>query len=494
MSISSGTQTTVSQLMKKDQRREACKGISQWFYKTATAFNGTRCEEYYRMFDLVARHGPGFKPPSYHEVRETFLQEEKKEVDAKLGHFRDEWKSVGCTIMSDGWTDTRRRSICNFLVNSPKGTVFVESIDTSSFSKNAEKVFEMLDNVVEKVGEENVIQIVTDNGVAYKAAGTKLMEKRKHLFWTPCAAHCLDLMLEDFDKNLKVHKSTIEKGRKITNFIYASGILISMLREFTKGHDLVRPGATRFATTYLTLACLSEHKGPLMTMFSSDSWKKGSYSNIPKGKKVQGIVLDSRFWSNVSLCIRAALPLVKVLRLVDSEEYPSMPFLFFELNQAKEKIKLNFSNNEARYKPILDIIDKRWENQMKRPLHYAAYWLNPRVHFSPEFQNTDKKMKLALYETVDRLTWDKAETLTIMSQLSSFHSARGMFSTYGAMQLIGRKQPADWWSSFGDDIPELQRFAIRVLSLTTSASGCERNWSIFEMVNMNTKVLHSHSD
>ncbi|CAN1825189.1 hypothetical protein LINPERHAP1_LOCUS31067 [Linum perenne] len=224
MSSSSETQTTMSQLLKKDQRREACKGISQWFYKTATAFNGTRCEEYYRMFDLVARHGPG------------------------------------CTIMSDGWTDTRRRSICNFLVNSPKGTVFVESIDTSSFSKNAEKVFEMLDNVVEKVGEENVIQIVTDNAAAYKAAGTKLMEKRKHLFWTPCAAHCLDLMLEDFDKNLKLHKSTIEKGRKITNFIYASAILISMLREFTKGHDLVRPGATRFATTYLTLACLSEHK------------------------------------------------------------------------------------------------------------------------------------------------------------------------------------------------------------------------------------------
>ncbi|CAN1184957.1 hypothetical protein LINPERPRIM_LOCUS39249 [Linum perenne] len=304
MSSSSETQTTMSQLLKKDQRREACKGISQWFYKTATAFNGTRCEEYYRMFDLVARHGPGFKPPSYHEVRETFLH--------------------------------------------PKGTVFVESIDTSSFSKNAEKVFEMLDNVMEKVGEENVIQIVTDNAAAYKAAGTKLMEKRKHLFWTPCAAHCLDLMLEDFDKNLKLHKSTIEKGRKITNFIYASAILISMLREFTKGHDLVRPGATRFATTYLTLACLSEHKGPLMTMFSSDSWKKGSYSNIPKGKKVQGIVLDARFWSNVSLCIRAALPLVKVLPLVDSEEYPSMSFLFFELNQANEKIKLNFSNNEAR--------------------------------------------------------------------------------------------------------------------------------------------------
>ncbi|CAN1276916.1 hypothetical protein LINPERPRIM_LOCUS16160 [Linum perenne] len=239
-----------------------------------------------------------------------------------------------------------------------------------------------------------------------------------------------------------------------------------MLREFTTGHDLVRPGATRIATTYLNLACLSEHKGALMTMFSSDAWKKGSFSNIPKGKSVQGIVLDGRFWSNVSLCIRAALPLVKVLRLVDSEEYPSMPFLYFELLQAKEKIKLNFNNNE------------------RRPLHYVAYWLNPRVHFSQGFQNSNKKLKLALYETVDRLIWDKEEKLTVMSQLDSFHSARGMFSSYGAMQLIGRKQPADWWSSFGDDVPELQKFAIRVLSLTTSASGCERNWSIFEMVNI----------
>ncbi|CAN1121273.1 hypothetical protein LINPERPRIM_LOCUS2097 [Linum perenne] len=50
------------------------------------------------------------------------------------------------------------------------------------------------------------------------------------------------------------------------------------------------------------------------------------------------------------------------------------------------------------------------------------------------------------------------------------------------MQLLDRKHPADWWSSFGDDVPELQKFAIRILSLTCSASGCERNWSVFERV------------
>ena len=43
--------------------------------------------------------------------------------------------------MLDGWTDNRERSITNFLVNSPKGIVFLKSIDTSDISKNAENLF-----------------------------------------------------------------------------------------------------------------------------------------------------------------------------------------------------------------------------------------------------------------------------------------------------------------------------------------------------------------
>ncbi|CAN0919505.1 hypothetical protein LINGRAHAP2_LOCUS31490 [Linum grandiflorum] len=396
------------------------------------------------MFEDVIRHGPDFKPPSYHEVRETFLKEQMKEVESKLEMFKDEWKAVGCTIMSDGWTDKKRRSLCNFLVNSPKGTVFLESEDTSEFSKNAQKVFEMLDNIVEMVGEENVIQIVTDNASAYKAAGDLLMEKRKHLFWTPCAAHCIDLMLEDFDKNIKVHKSTIVKAKKITNFIYARSMLISIMKEFTENRDLIRPAVTRFATSYLTLGCLNEHKGELMTMFSSEKWRKSKFSSLPDGKRVQGIVLDGRFWNNVAYCLRAMMPLVKVLRMVDSDERPAMPFLFFELNNANEKIKSNFNNVESRYKPILKIYEKRWEEQMHRPLHYAAYWLNPKVHFSRGFNHNEKHVKTGLYACVSRLTRDEEEKLKIMEQLDSFHHARGMFSQYGSMSLLDRKHPADW--------------------------------------------------
>ncbi|CAN1340726.1 hypothetical protein LINPERPRIM_LOCUS38942 [Linum perenne] len=255
-----------------------------------------------------------------------------------------------------------------------------------------------------------------------------------------------------------------------------------MLKDFTKGGELIRPALTRFATAYLTLGCLSEHKGDLMSIFSSETWRKSTFSSTREGKRIQGIALDSRFWTSVLTCLRAAMPLLKVLRLVDSDESPAMPFLYLELNQAMEKIKSNFSNIEKRYKPVLNIIENRWNDQMSRPLHYAAYWLNPKVHFSANFNDTEKKLKLGLSDCVERLSKDRDESLTIMQQLDTFHHARGMFSSYGSMKLLDRKHPADWWSSFGDDVPELQKFAIRILSLTCSASGCERNWSVFERV------------
>ena len=60
----------------------------------------------------------------------------------------------------------------------------------------------MLKKVIAEVGKANMIQIVTDNASAFVKAGKKLME-RYHLYWTPCAAHCIDLMFENIEKKSK---------------------------------------------------------------------------------------------------------------------------------------------------------------------------------------------------------------------------------------------------------------------------------------------------
>ena len=105
------------------------------------------------------------------------------------------------------------------------------------------------------------------------------MEKRKKLFWTPCAAHCIDLILEDFEKKIKMHQTTITKGRKITTYIYSRTMVLSWLREFTGGKGLVRPAVTRFTTAFLTLGCLHEHKGAVINMFTSTKWRSRRFNS-----------------------------------------------------------------------------------------------------------------------------------------------------------------------------------------------------------------------
>jgi len=77
----------------------------------------------------------------------------------------------------------------------------------------------VLDDIVKFVREENVVQVFDDNATNFKVVEKLLMQKQEHLYETPCVAHCIDLIFEDFDKHLKVYQLTIKKERKISKFI-----------------------------------------------------------------------------------------------------------------------------------------------------------------------------------------------------------------------------------------------------------------------------------
>ena len=117
------------------------------------------------------------------------------------------------------------------------------------------------------VGEANVVQIVIDNGSTFVKA-RKLLMKKYNLYWTPCAAHCIDLIFEDIGKRESV-SDLITNARKITNFVYNHGWLVATMRK-VYGVDIVRPGATRFATNYIALASLLKKRAALKKIFISD--------------------------------------------------------------------------------------------------------------------------------------------------------------------------------------------------------------------------------
>ncbi|KAG8503313.1 hypothetical protein CXB51_001278 [Gossypium anomalum] len=109
-----------------------------------------------------------------------------------------------------------------------------KSVDVLSVrSKDAEFYYSLLDSVVEEIEENYIIQIVTNNEAAMKAAGKKLMLKRKHLYWTSCVAHCLNICLEDIGKKPSVAK-VLNEAKKVTCFIYNHIWTVDLMKKYTQ--------------------------------------------------------------------------------------------------------------------------------------------------------------------------------------------------------------------------------------------------------------------
>ena len=173
---------------------------TQWalfFYECGIPFNAAVARQFQIAVEATAQYGSGYKPPTPYQLGDPLLQEAVKSTSTMREEHERAWKHYGCTLMSDGWSDRRGRHLINFLVNSPEGTYFLESIDASSEVHDAYMLAGLLEKKVEEIGKDKVVQVVTDNGANFKAAGKILMDRIPTIFWSPCAAHCLDLMLED---------------------------------------------------------------------------------------------------------------------------------------------------------------------------------------------------------------------------------------------------------------------------------------------------------
>ena len=170
----------------------------------------------------------GIEPPSPYEIKNKYLDMEYKDMEDYVNFQREKWKTYGCTIMCDGWTGPTKLSIINFMVYCKGSTIFLKFVDASDNIKDNKYIYGLLKDVIKDVGEANVVQIVIDNGSAFVKAG-KLLMKKYNLYWTPCVAHCIDLMFEDISKQESV-SNLITNARKITNFIYNHGWLVATMR------------------------------------------------------------------------------------------------------------------------------------------------------------------------------------------------------------------------------------------------------------------------
>lgn len=467
-----------------DLLHEAKIAMARWWYDANVPFSAAKSPFYQPMLEAIVSAGLSFKGPSYHDLRKPLLQHIAEDIHEYLNDLKREWSVRGCSIIADRQKDNGEGSIINFLVYCPCGTMFLKSIDTST---EREDLLEIFDQVIREVGPKNIVQFITDIDPRYKAS-VKVLEERYGTFvWSPCAAHCIDLMLENFADPRYFPKidETLGKARKITKFIYNHAWALSLMRtEFTNGRDLCRPSISRFATHFLSLQCIVKFEKELHQMVTSNKWVKSTYAKGGVGKDVTAIIWkDVDFWAQCKHVVKVTEPLLRVLRLVDSNENPSMGYLYDAMEKAKESIRARMMHKACLYGPYVRVIDARMEKQLHSPLHGAGCFFNPGIYFSPSFKMQSYAFR-GLMKTIASLVPDVEVQDKIFLQLEEYKKSTGDFGLPIAVRQRQKLNPVAWWDNFGNGTLELQSLAVRVLSQCCSATGCERNWDIF-------KYLHS---
>ncbi|GAU21482.1 hypothetical protein TSUD_242050 [Trifolium subterraneum] len=183
-------------------------------------------------------------------------------------------------------------------------------------------------------------------------------------------------------------------------------------------------------------------------------------------------------------------PIIKLLRIVDGDERPSMGYIYDGIQRAKNAIKFMFRNKKTAYTPYTDILKARWDKHLKRDLHAAAYVFNPTFQYGNDF-NDKSRVTEALIKLFE-VTFLCPDASKVFQEMQMYRDRKETFGNSSAVVVAANIQPAEWWKVYGGSAPTLRKLAIRILGQTSSSSGCEKNWSIFERIHTKRRNRLEH--
>ncbi|KAH9625387.1 hypothetical protein KSS87_011458 [Heliosperma pusillum] len=463
-----------------NEQDNAERSIALFFFENRLDFSVARSPSYQLMIDAVVNCGSGFCGPSAEALKGTWVDQVKSEMNLGLKEVEKEWARTGCTIIADTWTDNKSKALINFLVSSPSRTFFHKSVDASSYYKNGKSLADLFDSVIQEIGQENVVQIIVDGALSYSGIANHILQNYGMVFVSPCASHCVNMILDDFCKIDWVNLCIIQ-AQTITRFVYNNMVLLELMKKFTLGQDVIRTGITKPVSNFLSLQALFRQRPKLKQMFNSPEYSV--YSGC--GTKSQAVLEDNEFWRAVEECVAISEPFLRILREV-ADGKPAVCSIYELMMKAKESIRTYYIMDEGKCKTLLDIVDKKWHNQLHTPLHSAAAFLNPCIQYNPEIKFLSA-LKEDFYNVVEKLIPTPELRRDITAQMLLFTRASGIFGCNLAKEARDAVTPGEWWEQYGDSAPLLQRVAIRILSQVCSTSTFDKQWSTFQQLHFEKK-------
>jgi hypothetical protein len=103
------------------------------------------------MLEAIASAGGRPEVLSYHDFRGHILKKSLDDVTARLEFFKGSWTRTACSVLADEWITDKGRTLINFSVYCPEGTMFLKSVDATSIVASSDTLYELLKSIVEEV-------------------------------------------------------------------------------------------------------------------------------------------------------------------------------------------------------------------------------------------------------------------------------------------------------------------------------------------------------
>jgi hypothetical protein len=311
--------------------------------------------------------------------------------------------------------------------------MFLRSMNVSTIIEDVDLLQAIIFRVVEDVGAHNIVQIVTNDVSPYmQTAQHYVLKYYDHsFFFTLCADHCINLLLEKIATSKNVSE-VLMKAKEITRYIYSHALPMELKGRYLQ-EEILSTSSFKFVAAFITLERLVSARQNLVDMFKSPACDSSVWA-APSDlfRYISGIVkTDDAFWRAAADVVKVTNPLVSVLYKLESDICP-MGILYDAMDSAKEDIKRNLGDKHGEY---WDLVDRIWNGYLHSPLHAAGHMLNPRIFYSDRFHH-DTEISSGITTCIVQLGQVHYNPRKAAAQLEVYQQRLGSFDSDPANQQI----------------------------------------------------------
>ncbi|KAL6519715.1 hypothetical protein OROMI_032609 [Orobanche minor] len=511
----------INKAYNMEVRSQIDSEIARAFYSGGLPFHFARNPHYIKSYNLAASSNiSSYLPPTYNALRTTLLQKERANVERLLVPIKTTWKEKGVTIVSDGWSDSQRRPLINFMVVTETGPMFLKAVNCEGQIKNKFFIADLIKGVVMEVGPQNVVQVIIDNAPVCKAAGMIVETQYPHIFWTPCVVHTLNLALKNIcdAKNVESNEDVYvqchwitevaERALMVKNYILNHNMVNTMFNQIAP-LKLLSVAETRFASVIIMLKRFKLLKRSLERLVLCEEWSSYRECDTARAQVIRSTMLDELWWDKVDYILQFSAPIYDMLRFADTDK-PSLHLIYDMWDDMIEKVKniiymherKELTEKSAFYDVVDAILIDRW-TKSSSPLHCSAHSLNPRYYSDAWLTMAPNRLPphqdIELSEERNKCFkryFPNSEARTSVNV--EFARFSGQMDTFGSADSIEDRATMDpkMWLVHGASAPNIQKIALKLLGQPCSSSCCERNWSTYSFIHSirRNKILPTRAE